>query len=128
MRVRRRLAAVLVAGLAASGAAVATAAGAQASTSDCASTYTCWWVDTGYSGTYYGSAMNQLSWPSGIANKDSSVWNDGTSGQAIFTYNYNANIEVMYCVRKGVKVSSIPSSKANRGNSHNWKAPDSGCL
>ncbi|HEY0239931.1 MAG TPA: peptidase inhibitor family I36 protein [Friedmanniella sp.] len=103
------------------------ASSAAAGTANCASTYACWWVDQNYNGMYYGSALNQYAWPEGIANKDDSVHNNGTSGNAIFTYNYGYQIEVMYCVRKGVAVSAIPSDKANRGNSHNWKAADSGC-
>lgn len=120
-RVRRVLvAAVLVPGL-----LFGSAVSASAATPSCSSGYACWWVNTGYSGTYYGSALNQLTWPSGIENKDKSVFNNGTSGNAVFTYRYAQNIEVMYCVRKGVSVNSI--SKSNMGSSHNWKAADSGC-
>lgn len=118
--------AVTVAGIAL-GTMVAVAPSASAASPSCSSTYTCWWVDTGYSGTFYGSSMNQSGWPSGIADKDSSVFNNGTSGNAIFTYNYGFQIEVMYCVRRGVAVSAIPSDKANRGNSHSWHAADGGC-
>lgn len=95
---------------------------------DCSSTYACWWVDINYGGDYYGSSKDQWTWPAGIANKDSSVVNNGTSGQAIFTYNYNSWIETMYCVRKGVWVSWLGNDKQDRGQSHNWKVPDSGCL
>ncbi|RMI12790.1 peptidase inhibitor family I36 protein [Cellulomonas triticagri] len=91
----------------------------------CSSGYACWWTGTSWTGTYYGSALNQLTWPSGIVNKDRSVFNNGTSGNAVFTYRYVQNIETMYCVRRGVSVSSL--AKSNMGSSHNWKAANSGC-
>lgn len=100
---------------------------AQAGSANCASTFACWWVDTNYNGTSYGSAKDQAGWPAGIANKDSSVQNNGTSGNAIYTFNYGFQLEQMYCVRKGIAVSSISSDKANRGGSHSWKAATSGC-
>ena len=123
-RMSRRLAGLLVLVLAILG---LTATGATAGTPNCASTYTCWWANTNFDGTYYGSAMDQISWPSAINSNDDSVQNNGTSGNAIFTYRYAYYIEVMYCVRKGVAVSVIPSAKANRGSSHQWKIADSGC-
>lgn len=101
-----------------------TAVGASAAPS-CASTYACWWVNQNYTGTYYGSSLNQGTWPSGILNKDRSVFNNGTSGNAVFTYRYPQQIETMYCVRRGVAVSAL--AKSNMGSSHNWKAANSGC-
>lgn len=103
------------------------AVSAQAGTANCISTYACWWVDTNYNGTSYGSEKNQGTWPAGISNKDSSVHNNGTSGNAVYTFNYGQQIEQMYCVRKGVAVTSIAADKANRGQSHSWKAANSGC-
>lgn len=104
------------------------AVAAQAGTPNCASTFACWWTDTNYDGTSYGSAKNQGTWPAGIANKDSSAQNNGTSGNAVYTYNYILQVELMYCVRKGSVVKSIPAAKADRGQSHDWKPATSGCL
>lgn len=95
---------------------------------DCPKTYACWWVDINYGGNYYASLKNQGVWPEGIAHKDSAVFNNGTSGNAVFTYKYGYNIETVYCVRMGVKVSWLGNARQDKGKSHDWKATNSGCL
>jgi len=41
------------------------------------------------------------------------------------SHRYAQNIEVMYCVRKGIAVSQI--EKQDMGSSHSWRQADSGC-
>jgi hypothetical protein len=103
------------------------ASGASADDNTCWAGDTCWWVNTNYAGTYYASSKDQLTWPSGIQNKDKSVWNDGTSGQAVHVYRVNGQIDEVYCVKKGSK-KTIPSGERDYGSSHEWTNATSGCL
>jgi len=103
------------------------ASSASADDNTCWSTYTCWWANTNFTGTYYASGMDQSQWPSTFQNKDKSVWNDGTSGQAIHVFRYNLQVGEVYCVKKGSK-KTIPSDERNYGSSHRWTFTTSGCL
>ncbi|QDW62202.1 peptidase inhibitor family I36 protein [Oerskovia sp. KBS0722] len=91
-----------------------------ATAENCSSSYACWWVNGNWTGTSYGSALNQSSWPSGIDNKDKSTHNNGTSGQAVHVYQGGLWVNPVYCVRKGSKVF-LPTASQNMGSSHNWK-------
>ena len=116
--VRRRLAAIAVAGAVFAGSSMAPAFAAK---SDCPSTYFCWWESANFNNRWYASQNNMMSWNT---IPDWSSFNNGTSGNAVRVYSIAGYINQRYCLRRGTAATSAGGG----GNGHQWNAATSECL
>ena len=74
-----------------------------------------------------GSAEDRGVWPAGVSKQVSSAHDEGRRGDAVCTLDVGQQVEQMSCALEGVAVTSVATEPANRGQSHSWKAADSGC-
>lgn len=120
---RRTLRAIAVAGtstvLAIGGAVSASAVGPCDSGAFCAYA----WAGFATAGPHYEWQGSSNGWGSGVANNDSSVISEGTSGLAVQVYDYNGYLNRKYCLYSGHNVAQLPSAAADDGQSHQWLSP-----